>query len=282
MLRHIRPVHVAAVFGVLVCWLVAAPLRTQPPGKAQPPQLPEAPPGPQTQPLINDVPKTIEGQQEIGISKSIPDPAAKNPAEPTAQLRRLTQEYPVWIDSKNKQVVMDGEVCLTKGLLEMFACLKHSKEHESVVAVDTKAYIVHAALLAIGAKPGSTVTYTPEYKAATGQEIGVDVYWTDEAGKQHWAKGQDWVRNIKTKKALEFPWIFAGSGFFVDEETKKQFYLAESGDFICVSNFPSAMLDLPIESSQSNDDLMFEAFSEHIPPLGTKVKVVLTPKETKK
>ena len=47
---------------------------------------------------------------------------------------------------------------------------------------------------------------------------------------------------------------------------------------ICVSNFPSAMLDLPIESSQATSDLEFEAFTEHIPPVGTKVRLVLAPR----
>jgi hypothetical protein len=55
--------------------------------------------------------------------------------------------------------------------------------------------------------------------------------------------------NTRTGKPLEYPWVFAGSGFWVDETTGEKSYLAESGDFICVSNFPSAMLDLPVASS---------------------------------
>ncbi len=42
--------------------------------------------------------------------------------------------------------------------------------------------------------------------------------------------------------------------------------MAESGDLICVSNFTTAMLDIPIESSQSNEGLMFEASTGKIPP----------------
>jgi hypothetical protein len=41
------------------------------------------------------------------------------------------------------------------------------------------------------------------------------------------------------------------------------------------------MLDLPIESSQANEELMFSAFTDRIPPLGTRVRLVLTPKATK-
>jgi hypothetical protein len=81
---------------------------------------------------------------------------------------------------------------------------------------------------------------------------------------------------------MQYPWVFAGSQFYVDEETKKQYYMAEAGDFICVSNFPDAMLDLPIESTSDNDELLFEAFTENIPPKGTKVTLVLVPQIEKK
>ncbi len=83
---------------------------------------------------------------------------------------------------------------------------------------------------------------------------------------------------MKTKQAMKYPWVFAGSGFYVDEATKKQYYMAEAGDFICVSNFPDAMLDIPVESTSDNDDLLFEAFTENIPPKGTKITLVLVPR----
>jgi len=69
---------------------------------------------------------------------------------------------------------------------------------------------------------------------------------------------------------------FGGSSFFLDEETKKQVYQAESGDLVCVSNFPTATLDLPVESSQANADLEFEAFTERIPPVGTLVRLIFS------
>ena len=78
------------------------------------------------------------------------------------------------------------------------------------------------------------------------------------------------------------PGCSPAAGFTRTRTTKKQYYLAEAGDFICVSNFPDAMLDLPIESTDSNDALEFEAFTEHIPPRGTKVTVVLAPEIEKK
>ena len=104
------------------------------------------------------------------------------------------------------------------------------------------------------------------------------VVWKDEQGKRQTARAQDWIRDSQTDEAMKHPWVFAGSGFWNDEETGKEYYQAEGGDFICVSNFATAMLDLPIESSQLNDTLMYHAFTERIPPRGTIVTLILTPK----
>jgi hypothetical protein len=52
----------------------------------------------------------------------------------------------VWIDKKRGLVMVDGAISLREGYLEMFACPVGTKEHESVVAVDSRAQGVHAAL----------------------------------------------------------------------------------------------------------------------------------------
>jgi len=193
------------------------------------------------------------------------------------------ETYPVWFDPEGKQVVMVGVVCQRETPLELFACLRGSKEHESVVAVATKAYVVHAGLLATGAEVGNPVQFYPKYVPARGTEIEVSVAWKDEQGKTRHARAQEWVRDANTKKAMEYPWVFAGSSFSKHPVTGEPFYHADGeGDLICVSNFPSAVLDVPVKSSDSNASLMFDAFTERIPPRGTPVTIVLTPKLPKK
>jgi hypothetical protein len=192
--------------------------------------------------------------------------------------KRLSSEYDVWVDTKEKTVIIDGQVSLREGMLEMFACTRNTKEHESVVSANTKAYIVHAALLSLGAEPGHPAQWMPEYKPPEGTEIEITVFWLDENGKEQITRAQEWVKDIGTGKAMTHPWVFAGSRFWTDEETGKKYYQAEGGDFICVSNFSTAMLDIPIESSQSNAELAFEAFAERIPPLGAPVRLILKPK----
>ena len=91
------------------------------------------------------------------------------------------------------------------------------------------------------------------------------------------APAQDWIRNIKTKKALDTNWVFAGSSFVTDETTGKKYYQADSGELICVLSLPTAMLDLPILSYGAIEARLFEAFAEHLPPPGTPVTILLKP-----
>jgi len=184
----------------------------------------------------------------------------------------------VWIDRKLGTVMVDGYVSLREGMLEMFACPVGTKEHESIVAVYSQAQIVHAALLAVGAEVGSPVQFDPEFKPPTGTEIAIEVHWLDEEGNWQATDAQQWILDIKTQKPMTHSWVFAGSGFWKDEESGEEYYMAESGDFICVSNFSTATLDIPAESSQVNEGLMFEANAEKIPPEGTPVRLVLKPK----
>jgi hypothetical protein len=186
------------------------------------------------------------------------------------------------IRGETRRVLLQADVCLREGPLEMFLCRTNTKEHESIVHVDTDARLIHTALLAAGAKPGTTVKWELKYQPATGSVIKVSVRYTDN-GKEVTRPAQDWVRVMKTKKPMTDNWVFAGSMFFdnPDDPTKK-FYAANSGDVICVSNFETAMLDLPVNSPKDNDELQFEAFTERIPPLGTKVTVILEPVPDKK
>jgi hypothetical protein len=78
-------------------------------------------------------------------------------------------------------------------------------------------------------------------------------------------------------RQMEAQWVFAGSGFNTDANTGEKYYLAERGDLICVANFATATIDLSVESSATNDGLMFEAYTERIPPVGTKVTIELVP-----
>jgi hypothetical protein len=192
--------------------------------------------------------------------------------------RRLSKDYPIWIDPKEKSVIVEGQIALREGMLEMFACTRNSKEHESIISANTKAYLVHTGLVALGAEPGHPVRFQPRYMPPTGTEIEVLVRYLDEKGKLQTARAQDWIKDNHTGKPMAYPFVFAGSSFYVDPDTNKQHYQGEHGDFVCVSNFSTAVLDIPAKSSKSNEELEFEAMTKKIPPLGAPVHLIFKPK----
>jgi hypothetical protein len=206
----------------------------------------------------------------------------KAPAQPPLPepegAQRLDPKYPVWIDPKEKTLLVDGQVCLRQGMLEMFACTRNTKEHEAIVSANTKAFVVHAGLLRLGAQTGHPAQFQPKYMPPEGTEIEVLVQWRDAKGQMQKAPAQDWIKDVRTKNTMAYPFVFGGSSFWTDPETGKQHYQAEGGDFVCVSNFGTAMLDIPVKSSQSNEELEFEAFTEKIPLVGTPVRLVFKPK----
>jgi hypothetical protein len=270
--------------------------------------------------------------------------AEPTPDKPTP----LNPQGTVLLDKPGRRLLLKGEVCLREGVLEMFACLKRTKEHESIVSVDTQAWVVHAGLLALGAEPGQPVQFVPEYRPPSGQPIEVYVSWEDEQRKLQRVKAQTWVRRSTRRywvetlprvpadlripadsnlrwdeqrkellwygpmsnkerdelltysrdadyqkaihsfhkqtqiQELDAGWVFAGSGFYTDRTTGQKFYQAEGGDLICVANFATATLDLAIPSSATNDELLFEAYTERIPPVGTAVTVELHPVPARK
>ncbi|MCA9132152.1 MAG: hypothetical protein KDA45_03325 [Planctomycetales bacterium] len=208
-----------------------------------------------------------KAEQLKSVERTFGDPPGATRLDPVSR---------VWADSKNHRVIVDGYVALRSGQLEMLACLVGTKEHESIVAVFAKAQIVHAALLAVGAQQGKPVQWEPNYTPPTGSEIQVLALWRDAEGKKHHIDTRQWVREVGSEdKVLDTNFVFAGSILWQDPDSGEKQYMAEGGDLICVSNFTTATLDVPMKSSQVNSGLMFAAFTERIPELGAPIRLVL-------
>ena len=186
----------------------------------------------------------------------------------------LHRENRIWINRDEQFVILDGYVVQRNVPLELFACPAETKDHESIVAVFSRAQLVHAGLLAISAQPGSTATFEP-FKPAHGTTIRVYVLWLDDEGKTKGTLAQNWIRKSGTKTSMVWDWVFAGSKIYKDDEGKEH-YLGDSGELISVSNFVTSTMDVAVQSEQSNSSLVFEAFTERIPPKFTPVRLVLT------
>ncbi len=123
------------------------------------------------------------------------------------------------------------------------------------------------------------MSFVPKYRPASGTTIKVSVQYKDKDGKLATVPAKSWIKNAKDNKLLDSDWVFAGSRLVtnpLDPDGQKH-YLANDGDVICVSNFETALLDLPINSPKDDADRFFVANTERIPPLETKVVVILEP-----
>jgi hypothetical protein len=184
-----------------------------------------------------------------------------------------------------KKVVRVGiacEVCLREGPLEQFLCKKGTKEHEAIVRVDLDAELVHLAIIAAGGKPGTPTgfvdpkTEQAKHTPATGSKVTVLVHYKKD-GKLHTHPAQEWIWDVKKKAPIEYQWVFAGSVFIKDPDSPqaKPYYGANSGDIFSISNFPYSTLEFPVAISKDDAQLTYEARTDRIPPLTSKVWVLI-------
>jgi hypothetical protein len=205
------------------------------------------------------------------------------PAQGQAKKVKVGNNVYLEIEGDNRRVLVESTVCLRKGMLEQLLTRKRTKEHEAILAADVDARDIHQALLLAKASAGSPVKFRPKFELPTGDVIKITLQY-EEKGKKIRVPAQQWIRNIKTKKDLDTDWVFAGSVLIPDPLDKKRqpYYGANDGDVICISNFDTALLDVPFNSPKDNDDLAFEANTDRIPPMDTPVLVILEPVPAKK
>ena len=194
-------------------------------------------------------------------------------------LRKLDKTAPIWVSKDRKNVVLGGQICLREGLLEFFACRRNSKEHESIVSLDIPPHLIHASLLAIGAKQGAPAKYDPVFVPPSGEEIEIEARWIDEKTEELVKKrAQELVLESESGRTMQAPWVFTGGLFGVDPDGKKYYLANVTGEVFGVSNFPGSVLDVPFESSSDNASLCYMPNTKNIPPIGTKILLVLSRK----
>ncbi len=140
--------------------------------------------------------------QDAAEDVSQPEPEGPPPLKPLPeQLSNLLKsavslnpENTVLLDAKNKRVLMHTQVACEDCPLEMLCCTEQTKEHESILWLRGRAFIVHSALLAAGAKPGEPALFTPTFTQPWGQKIGIFLNWVDKDGKLQRAPAQSWMR----------------------------------------------------------------------------------------
>ena len=148
------------------------------------------------------------------------------------KLVALNKKGTVFLDAPNKRLLLRTKVVLRSGQLEMLCCLKKTKEHESILAIDSKAYVVHAGLLALGLKTGKPAQFGEKFKPPTGQELRIYANWTDKKKKKHRVDVRTWIRHA-TKRYFDQPLKKLPAGFKLPDPKKTELrYDEKAGELI--------------------------------------------------
>ncbi len=176
------------------------------------------------------------------------------------------------VDPKAGTVQFKAEVCLREGALELLMCRAKTKEHESILRTQVVPSHLHAALLALGLQPGKPARWVgSDFVPPQGPELAITLKYTDKKGDTHEVAASEWIRSVNPKVSLPEKWVFVGSEVYPDGS----YWANAEGDIITVSNFPSAVIDVPFESTEKNANLAFAAEDKKVPPLGTEVLVTI-------
>jgi hypothetical protein len=207
----------------------------------------------------------------------------------------------VKINLEERCVDIESRVCRREGMLELIACTKDSKEHESIIMIEAKPSHVHTALLLLGAKPGNPAmqeALNPEmtrfrFTPPSGNPVDVFLVFKDAQGKETEhpinefikAADQDEGTGIPNaakipKAAKKFPthtFLFAGSILEGEDKGPRRYLCDANGNVISLATFGDELLCLPEVHDHSNGALIWEVDGDKLPELNSKIILRLRP-----
>lgn len=123
--------------------------------------------------------------------KPLPELLQKELAGKTA----LNPEGTVFLDNTARRLLLRTEVACPDCILEMALVPEGNREHETILRIRSKAFVIHAGLLALGMQPGKPASFSPEFTAPSGPVISVTAVWLDKQGRRQERPLQEWIRN---------------------------------------------------------------------------------------
>lgn len=220
--------------------------------------------------------------EKVTTDTFTPSPSSENEAHvDVPKLPGLKVNLEEWC------VDVEARRCLKEGMLELVACTTGTKEHESIVAVESKARDIHAALLLLGAEAGR-----PAHSKSIGNEgtlwvpvppsgnpIDVSLVFNDiVSGKPVERPISDFMVNEEKETFPTHTFLFAGSELIRDADGAQNQYLADrTGNQISITTFGDELLCLPDIRSHDNANLSWSIAGDKLPEVGTQVTLRLRP-----
>jgi len=177
-----------------------------------------------------------------------------------------------------RRVELDGKICLQDGALEYLAVLAGGKEYESVLSFNCKAVDLNLAMIGLGYRAAAGgVKKLGDPDVPKGDPVYLHIEWKTEDGKTKRVRAEDLLYNVGTKKPMrQTAWVFTGSLFERDPDTKRLVFLADiERNLIAVYRDPVAIFNSPLDTGV--DGIYYQVNKEVCPKVGTPVKLVMEP-----
>lgn len=189
------------------------------------------------------------------------------------------------VDLAEREVRLAAQSALDAGWLEQAICIAGTREHESLLVVDTPPRLLHAALLMLGLEPGrpgrwrlDETTGAVVREAPAGPELEILLRYTHPRRGKVEEPLSSWFLARNGRRGPTHPWRFAGSLEEVDEQGRV--YLADfSGSVVGLVTFGDEVVahEEVLADRIDVEQEPFRVAEDQVPPPGTPVSVVIRP-----
>lgn len=160
--------------------------------------------------------------------------------------------------------------------LEMFVTAPDSREHESLVVSSIKPSLLHAALLAAGAEPGSPITrHEGKQLAAHGDRVQVFIAIVDDNQPGEFVPIESWAVHIDDDETLDIDHVWTGFVFAGSRFDKVGYAADRAGTLVSLTSFGDEVIapTWTLSHQADVDEPVWIANRDLVPKQGTPIRV---------
>jgi hypothetical protein len=196
----------------------------------------------------------------------------------------------VVVDTAAKVVQVPCRVNMRRGMIEFLAVASEGKLHESVLLAEAEPLHIHLALMLVGLDPGRGAQYHGDLAPPSGPGVEARVEWyapsshgsapaesppgSTEAVRLCSARLEQFAWDILARRPMPpVAWLFTGA-----VPPGRAPRTEEERSVVATFRDPDAVLTNPLPTGA--DDSVYKANERLIPPVGTRVTLLLRPADS--
>jgi len=184
----------------------------------------------------------------------------------------------ITINTKTKQIRFAATVNQVEQdlPLEVLVCTDYGKTHEALLRTKVSPTNLNVAFKLLGCHGGKPREGVGSPEIPVGSAVEIEIKWTNPAGKVETIEPESWIWNHQKKAPMEpTVWTYTGSVFHTGK-----FMAQQTGTIINLYTDPSTLVEPPV--AEVTDDTAFGVHQKAVPPVGTKVEIIITALPEKK